>query len=172
MSFDFGNTILGDALGFGGGDEDDASAAARKAAELAEKWWNQSAAVRDPVVNRLADFMNNGMDPTQSAMYAPNKLGVEQNYQSAMDNMLANLPQGGAMGDNLTSLEMGKAGSIIDLISKIVQDEYNKAYGIASGSPQQTFGGFDSAANLWNPVLGGQASDKGAQYGAIGNILG
>jgi len=171
-TFDLGSTAIGDAIGMSSGSEDSANAAAKKAARLATEYYNETAAVRNPLISRLAEFMQGNFDPTASPQYASNKLGIEQNYNTAIDNLLAMLPEGGGLADGLAGIEMGRSGSLVDTIARIVQDEYNKAYGIASGSPQQTFSGFDSAANLYNPVLGGQASDKSGQYGLLSSVMG
>ncbi|RLA60194.1 MAG: hypothetical protein DRQ89_13165 [Epsilonproteobacteria bacterium] len=171
FGIDFGNTLVGNMLGVGSDADEQAEQTSKLSSEMAKDYWKRTKGVRNQVIGGLDDFMKGNFDPTASPMYASQKLAVEQQYQTALDNLLANLPSGGGMGENMASLEMGKAGSLVDMIGKIIQDEYNKAYGMAVGSPQQSFQGLGTSGNINAPLLGKQGQTMGAQYNALGNIL-
>jgi hypothetical protein len=135
--------------------------AAQQRAHGAELF-NQARPIREEMTQRYTDFMHGGMDPTASPMWAPAfnqmKQGNEQQWGMAQQGLLDHLPQGGVLQDQMANLQYQKAGSMEhgmnNLLQQILADEYAKAYGFATGTPQisgQFYGGaqsgFNNAAN-------------------------
>jgi hypothetical protein len=172
MAWNFGNTALGDMFGFNSDAEDQAADTAAAAQEMAEQYWDATAGIRDPLIDRLAAFMDGNLDVSQSPLYDASKAAMENQYKVAQENLLANLPGGGGLSDAMVGLEASRAMGLTDLIGRLMQDEYNKAYGLASGSPQQTFQGLQTAGQNLAPVIGSQAQTQSAQWGALGSAMG
>ena len=127
--------------------------AANLSTQLAQQVWNETSPVRSSVLNRLTSFMQNGLDPTNSALYAPLKNQVENTYQTGRNNLMSQIANGGALYEGLSDLERSKSSSMGDLMAQILQDEYNKAYGIASGAPQQSTSALMGAGQTGSSLL-------------------
>lgn len=93
--------------------------------------------------------------PAFAPLYNLSKTGLEDQYGVAKENILANMPRGGAMGRALGNLETGRAkdvGSLQASISApIIQDLYNKAYDMSwKTAPTLGMGGIGTAGGLLN----------------------
>jgi len=142
--------------------------------DMGQEWWNQTAPIRSGVTSRLTDFLQGNFDPTASALYAPSKMAIEDQYGVARENLVSALPSGGGMYDAMAALEGNRARSLADTVANIAGDEYSKAYGVATSSPQMSMSGMAGAtsgltgassavANAFSPL----ASAFG-QYGNYG----
>lgn len=169
--FDFGNTIGGTMLGVGSEAENLSGQASGKTFDMAEQYWDETAPVRSGVIDRMAKFVNGGFDPAQSPLYAAQKKAIEEQYGTAMDNLLARLPGGGALNEGITGLEVGRANSLIDALAQIFNQEYTAALDMANASPGTTFQGMGTGGNINAPVIGGQAQKQSANMNAFGNII-
>ena len=74
-------------------------------------------------------------------MYGAGKQQLESQYGTAKENIMANLPQGGALLSSLAGADIAKAGDLANVSSGITQDMFNKAYGAAFGAPGQAMQG-------------------------------
>lgn len=153
-----------------------ASQAAEEQVKFAREVWGQATPVRNPVLDRLSTFMQHGLDPTTSAMYAPLKNQTEIAYNTGRDNLMSQVANGGALYEGLAGLEQSKASTMGGLMAQILQDEYNKAYGIATGAPQQTQSGLLGAGQTYasamnNNTASGLVSALANQQLAGNNIL-
>jgi len=157
----------------------------------AREMWGLGQSVREPFTAELAKFAEGAYDPTESQLFAPlfaqGKGGIESQYGVARENILANLPEGGAKQQALANLEMTRAqqgASLPAMISMdIYQDMLNKAYGIASGAPMINLTGGSPLLGADVGLMGQEASreameeqarmaEQGAMYQAIGSLLG
>jgi hypothetical protein len=139
--------------------------------DMSKNYYNQTAGLREGLVNRFTNFINNGMDPTTSAQYAPIKMTAERQYQTAMDDLMSKTPAGGALYEGMANLGGQKAGTITDMISKIIQDEYNKAYAMGQGSQSVAASGVQSGATASNQLLSSLAQQQGAGAQGTGNAV-
>lgn len=126
---------------------DSAVTAANAQAGIASDYYGATKPLQQQVLQRSMDFMKGNFDPTASAMFAPIKNTVEQQFGTAQNNLMSQLPQGGALFQGLANIQGQKAISLSDLIAKIVADEYQKAYAIGSGSPQAAASMFSGSGN-------------------------
>ena len=172
MSWSLGNTGLGDLLGFNTDTEDDASDLSKDAGKKADQWWNQTAGLRNGLVDRLTQFMQGGFDPTASSQYAAGKQGVDNQYNIAKDEIFSTMAPGGGLQEMMANLSTSKSQNMVQLIAQIVQDEYNKAFQIGATSPSVTFQGLGTAGDILSPVIDADAQTQSAEYGMMGNILG
>lgn len=166
--FDFVSDI------FGGGDSGGSSggnASADEMARIARELWNQSKGVRDPFLAQMSQFMTQGWDPTTSKMWDPLKANVEQQYSTARNNILSNVPAGGSLLESLADNENAKAGTLSGMAGNLIQDMYNKAYGISTNSPQQSISGMLGAGQLYNQAYMGNASNQLANQGGLSSLL-
>jgi len=87
--------------------------------------------------------------PAYAPLYQLARTGIESQYGPAREAIMASTPRGGALYENLANLEMGRAqqtGALPAQISApLIQDIYNKAYGVAFGAPQTTLSGLGGA---------------------------
>lgn len=147
---------------------------ARQAGAMSADYYGKTAPMRNSLITRLTDFMKGNLDPTASAMYAPIKMTAERQYDTAREKTLEDLPRGGALYESLSNLAGQKAQTITDMISQIVQDEYNKAYAMGQGSQQVAASGITGAGDSTNKLLQALSSQQqaGAQQGsnAVGLI--
>jgi hypothetical protein len=78
--------------------------------------------------------------PAYAPLYQLARSGVESQYGQARENIMSSTPRGGALAENLANLEMGRAqqaGALpAQIAAPLIQDIYNKAYGVAFGAPQ------------------------------------
>ena len=114
--------------------------------------------IQQQVYGRLGNFMSGGLDVSRSPIWQAGKIGAEGAYQSGMENMMNSMPAGGALYSGMAELEGNRADSLTQLMAQVAQDEYAKAYGVASGDPQQ------STSNLIK--IGQQADRMNAQEAA------
>jgi hypothetical protein len=125
-------------------------------------YWISAAPTRNAVLSRLGKFMTSGMDPTTSVQYPYGKDVIETKYRQGKQSMISALPEGGAMYSALGDLERGKASSYLDLVRSIVNDEYNKAYGVATGA-----GNYGLLGN----AIPGLASGLNTSGGGISSLI-
>lgn len=133
---------------------------------------NQSGPLRDQFVNRANNFMSGNLDVTQSPMYGALKLAADQQYRNARENILASIPQGGALGEALAQNEFDLARTMTAGTGQLAQDELNRAYSIASGAPQLAFSGMGGAASAQAAQAQARAQERGATIQGKGNIWG
>ena len=139
-------------------------------AGMALDLYNRTAPARQSIIDRGTNFLEGGLDVTQSPMWGSGKNAAETQYQNARDAMMANLPGGGALQSSLATGETDKARTLTDLASRIGMDEYSKIYGLASGAPQQSMAGMGVAGQT-NATLAGQEMYQNIQEDAQKNQL-
>lgn len=135
-------------------------------AGIARQYYKDTAETRNSVLNRLGDFMNGNLDPTESVQYAPIKMNTERQYKSALDALMESTPEGGALYEGMANLAGQKANTLSEAIAQIVLDEYNKAYGVATGSPQVTLSGMGGAAGNANALVNALTGQTVASQGS------
>jgi hypothetical protein len=95
--------------------------------------------------------------PAFNWLFTQGKQGIEDQYGQARQQIMSQMPRGGALEDALLNLEMNRAKSAGGLTAQIAaplaQDIYNKAYSYAVGAPAQTMSGLSSAAGIYGNAL-------------------
>ena len=86
---------------------------------------------------------------------------LEDQYGVAQESILSTLPEGGVLEESLANLETERAQGLGDLAAQIALDEYNKAYGVATGSPQTSMSGYTSAADQSTDLYGAETAEQG-----------
>ena len=138
--------------------------------EMALDLYNKTGPARQSIIDRGTNFLEGGLDVTQSPMWGSGKNAAETQYQNAREAMMANLPSGGALQSSLATGETDKARTLTDLASRIGMDEYNKIYGLASGAPQQSMSGMGMSEQT-GATLAGQQMYQNVQEDAQKNQL-
>jgi len=139
-------------------------------AEMALDLYKRTDPARQSIIDRGTNFLEGGLDVTQSPMWGSGKNAAETQYQLARDATMANLPGGGALQSALATGETDKARTLTDLASRIGMDEYSKIYGLASGAPQQSMSGMGMAGQT-DATLAGQQMYQNVQEDAQKNQL-
>ena len=148
-----------------GGDSD--TRAGKKTEKMAEDYFERTKPLRKDMVRNYEGFMEGGYDVSQNPVWGSSRGVMEDQYDVARENVISNTPKGGALNEGLTDVEMGRARSLGDLSAQISQDEYNKAYGMATGSPQVSMGTMASLAGSQAMANSQQSAGK---MGALGDI--
>lgn len=105
-----------------------------------------------------------------SPMWAPGKMAIEDQYRVAKDNILANMPSGGALYESLGDLERGRAGGYTDLTGQIGMDMWNKAYSVATGVPQTSLQGLGVASQGQSQAMMANANADAGKAGMMGDL--
>lgn len=142
------------------------------ATRLPMELWNTTAGMRGGVTRELTNFTKGDYDLAESPMFAPGKAAVEESYKSARDNVLANMPAGGAMQSALVDLEGQRARGMTDVYGKIQQDMFDKAYGAGYGTPQASISGANASAGNLSAALQAQQNSASQNAAGVGELIG
>lgn len=166
--FDFIGDIFG---GNESGGSAGANASAQDMRRMTNEFWTLTSGVRNPFLTQLSNFMNQGWDPTTSAMWDPLKSNVESQYGTARNDIMSQLPAGGGLQESLADNSNAKAGTLSGLAGNMIQDMLNKAYGITTGSPQTALGGAQGAGGVYNQAYSGNAGNQMANVAGLGGLM-
>lgn len=166
--FDFIGDIFG---GNDSGGSQQANAAADTLARIAQQYYDQTAGLRGSVIDQLTGFMAGGWDPTQSALWDPMKSNVEQQFSTARNNIMSNVPAGGPLLESLADTETSKASTLSGLAGNMIQDMYNKAYNVGTTSTGQTASAYGQAGQLYNQAYSGNAQNQLANVAGLGGLM-
>ena len=137
-------------------------------------------------------------EPIYNQALEPGKRVIESQYQRAQENALANTPSGGALSGQMADIEMGRAQGLGDLerdlrtedirrqdamdmwrantlgnlATGMEQDYLGKAYGLASGAPQQGIGGLTALAGQQAQSQAMAQQGKAGMMGDFGSAAG
>jgi len=137
---------------------------------ISQNYYKKTAGLRGSVIDRLTKFMKGDFDPTDSALYAPIKTATENQYQKGMDELLSTVPRGGGLYAGIGDLIGKKADTTSDLIAQLVQDEYNKAYAMGTGSQEVAASGLSGAGTGANGLVSALASQQNAGVNQTKNL--
>jgi hypothetical protein len=154
----------------GGGGEDNPYA--EVAANIAQQIFEETTPMRQNIVGRGEQFLEGDFDPTASPIYNPMRKGVEGQYNVARENVISSLPQGGGLQQGLADVETGRADALSAVTGQIAQNEYNKIFGYATGTPIQSISGLNQAGGIVANQLAAEDQGKGAATGGLMQGLG
>lgn len=155
----------------------EAAAQAKTVSDMALGMFEESEPTRQAMFGNFEDIAAGRFDPTTSPMYAPSfaaaKEGISDQYGLAKENIMSNLPRGGAMAGALTDLELERAktesGLPAMMAQQIIGDMTNKAYGAAFG--QTPVAGLNMAGQLAAGQQQAAAQQESALYGGLGSLM-
>ena len=139
----------------------------KEAGRIARKRYQKVEPLEDMLIERFRTGMEGGFDPTQTPFYQPARQTLEDQYKRAQESIIGNMPRGGQMLDALANADFERAKSLGGLEAQIAADEYNKLYGVATGTPQQSLGVLGSLAGQQAQA---NAQAQGAKMGFMGDI--
>ena len=151
----------------GGGKEADEPKSSKEAAKIAKKLYQQTNPLRNTMIGNYENFVDGGYDVSQNPVWGAGRNVVEDQYNVARENVIGNVPAGGALTDQLAGVEEARAASLGQLGANVSQDEYNKAYGMATGAPAQAMG---TLANVGGQQAMANAQQTAGKYGALGDL--
>ena len=152
------------------------SGAANAMSNIALGLAQQTDPLRKGMISNWENMLSGDYDVTQSPMYGPvmdaTKYNLGTQFNRARDNIMGSLPKGGGLQKAIADSYLQEAGQMTnltaDLTKNIWQDEYSKAYGMASGAPQQAISGLGGSGALSSQIYGsklGKGGDLGAGAG-------
>jgi len=107
---------------------------ARQQNQLAQEKWGAVEPMFNQFAGNLFDVLQGNYQPGSSPMYGPLREGVESQYDVAQENIMGNLPQGGALVDALANLETARASGLGNILAGLTQDDINRAFTMATGN--------------------------------------
>jgi hypothetical protein len=142
--------------------------------KMAKEYWGETDPLRTSIINQAGGFMGltnpvtvgKGKDartfdwggstygntnfPSQySPVMNAARSGIENAYSQGRQNIIGNVPGGGARIEALSGLEGNRAGQYGQLYSNTAQDMYNKIYGLSTGTaPNAAMTGLGTAGSL------------------------
>ena len=123
--------------------------AASQMSGIANALWGQTDPMRRGMISNWENmFSGDGVDVSQSPMFGAGKHNISSQYNIARDNIKESMPAGGSLLDAIGKSYTSEAGDMAGMMGSIGQDEYNKAYGMATGAPQQAMAGLGAAGGL------------------------
>jgi hypothetical protein len=134
--------------------------------------WDTTSGIRKNVTGMLENFTGGNMDITSQPMFAPGKSAIEDTYKTGRQNILETMPEGGMLYSGLAGLEGDRAKGLTDVIAKIQQDVFDKAYGAGYGTPQTSITGLNQAALTSGDALNTQSAAAAQNAAGIGRLLG
>jgi hypothetical protein len=145
-------------------------------ARVAEDLYNRTGAVRNPLIDQSADFVNSGFDPTQTPSFGAMKLATETQFDNARQRVLRSTPEGGGLASALSNIELGRAGALTGGTADIYNQERGQALSLATGAPlQQSTAGMGQAGAIQAQIAQANAArDSAAKTGlgfGVGSLL-
>lgn len=160
-------------LGFGAKDDDTggvSSQSGEQASQIATEMYSETGPLREDILARSEAFMGEGQfDPTQSALYKPGRESVETQYLQSNELARQNLPAGGSLNQALSENVRERGSGLTSLEGAITQDEYNKAYGLATGVPALSL---STLTSLAGSEMEASAANQAAKTGLLGEFGG
>jgi len=139
----------------------------KAAGKIAMDYYNQTDPMRQQMIGNYGNFMEGGYDVSQNPVWGAGRGVIEDQYNVARENTIGASPRGGALTDQLAGVEESRAGALGNLAANVSQDEYNKAYGMATGVPQQSMGTLTTLAG--NQAMA-NSQEQAGKYGALGGM--
>lgn len=152
------------------------SSSGNAAAAMANQLFNETSGLRENIVERGENFLEGDFDASQSPLFAPAKRASEEQFQTANQQAMNTLPAGGALSEGLIGNIQNRATDQTNIQGSIAQQEYDKIFGLATGTPALSL---SSLTSLSEGELNAQAiaqsgkNDKSAGLGAgAGSYIG
>ena len=149
--------------GKGGG----SNKASKTASRMAKDYYDDTDPMRQSMIGNFNDFMDGGYDVSENPVFGAGRDMIGDQYGVAKENIIGNTPRGGALTESMADLEMSRARSLTDLSAGVAGDEYNKAYGMATGAPQAAMG---TLANIGGQKAMANAQESAGKMGALGDL--
>jgi len=133
------------------------------AAGIANQLMSETSPLRQNMISNWSDMLGGNYDMSQSPLYGQAKYNIGSQFDTARNNIMSALPSGGGLQKAIADTYTQEAGSMANAMGNAWQDEYNKAYGMASGAPQMAISGLGIGA-------GATAAQNSAKMGKTGDV--
>lgn len=158
-------------MGSKGGGKPDTSAQNAQAA-LAQEMFKQISPLRESLIGRSQSFLEGGLNPAASPLFAPTKASFDQQFKRAKENLIAGTPSGGAMTSALGNMEGQKATGLAAALGGISGQELQNALGLVGAQTSTAGNMLGSAAASQAAQAQAYASQKGSKGQALGMLGG
>lgn len=112
------------------------------------------------------------LDVTASPLFAPVKQAAENQFQLANEQVLANLPAGGLLQEQLAENARSRGQTLTGAAGNIAQGELDRAFSLATGQPLQAQQGLGSTVNALTSLAGQQAQASASSSAGKNQMLG
>jgi hypothetical protein len=150
-----------------GGKEADTPKASKTASKIAKAYYKDTDPMRQTMIGNFENFLDGGYDVAQNPVWGAGRGVIEDQYDVARENVIGNMPKGGALTDQLAGVEESRASALGQLGGNVAQDEYNKLYGMSTGAPGQAMG---PLAQVGGQQAMANAQQQSGKFGALGDM--
>ena len=150
-----------------GGKDGGSNKASKTASKMAKGYYDDTDPMRQTMIGNFENFLDGGYDVAQNPVWGAGRDVIENQYDVARENVIGNIPRGGALQDQLGGVEEARAGALGQLGGNVAQDEYNKLYGMATGAPGQAMG---TMSGLAGQQAMANSQTQAGKYGALGDL--
>jgi hypothetical protein len=154
----------------GGGEASNPAADAQM--RMAEELFKQSGPIRGSLMGRSENFLNGGMNVTDTPTFLAYKQSADQLFNKSKDNAIARTPSGGALTSALTNLEGQRASSLTQGAGAIYGDELSRAMSLGTGGSGQALNSLGQAGAIQAQMAAANSQEKAGKYGALGSGVG
>lgn len=130
-----------------GGKSQSEPSSSKALSAIAKNLYLQTDPIRSALINRSANFL--GVPETQSTPVGPPnitntpeydflKSTIEKQYGQARQNAIGSTAPGGGLSRALTDIENARAGNLVSGKANLYDQEMNRAFSLATGTPLQT----------------------------------
>lgn len=168
-----GRSSLGDPLGVEQGSKTpEEPQSSQDLARLATQLAAESAPLRQGLIGQSMDFMSGDFDVTGTPQFGALKQATEQQFDTARQRVLGSAPEGGALTQALTNVEMGRAGALTQGIGGLAGQQQAQALGLATGQTGQAISGLGGAAGVQSQMAQAQAAQNASTKQGMGQGAG
>ncbi len=146
--------------------------AADTLAAISLRMFEESDPLRVGLIGRSEDFLNGGLDVTQSPMYGALKAGNDSAFQRARNNTISSTAAGGGLTDALTNLETSRAVEMSRGVGQLGEGELGRALTLATGQTPTAVGGLGQAAGIQAQQMAAQQAQQSQQKQGAGTAVG
>jgi hypothetical protein len=136
------------------------TALADEAARQSREIYNQTAGLRGATLADWNKILAGEFPTSSNLMFSGLRAPIEQQYNTAKQNILANTPRGGGLTKALADVDIARAGGLSDTLSNIWQNQLNQATGQAWGSPALSIQGLGQSAGTLGQLGASQLSTE------------
>jgi hypothetical protein len=140
--------------------------------KIAKELYEESTPLREAFMGDWTQLGAGKLPTYTGTMYSALRKPIEDQYDVAKENILSSLPQGGALQSALAENETGRAMGLQGVLQDIFMDQLSKAYGYATGAPQQSISAFGGASQSAQTAAQIKAANEQAMMSGISSGVG
>lgn len=157
---------------FGDSKDADPAEASNKLAWIAERQLNEAQPIKNALLGRSAQFLGGGGDLYGTPSFQALKSATDTQFNTARNNIMSRLPQGGALLESLADLEGQKASSLSQGYGNLYENELSRAFALGTGQAPVAMNALGQAAGISGQIANAQSQQQAAMTQGLGYAAG